>query len=69
MSPLDTAVFWVEYVIRRKEAPHYRSPGTDLPWYQYYLIDVGGLLIFGFISFSYVIILLYTVFKAIFLKF
>ncbi|XP_044255716.1 UDP-glycosyltransferase UGT5-like [Tribolium madens] len=47
MSPLDTAVYWVEYVIRYKGAPHLRSAGADLHWYQYYLVDVAFILLFG----------------------
>ncbi|KYB27842.1 hypothetical protein TcasGA2_TC032756 [Tribolium castaneum] len=53
MSPLDTAVYWVEYVIKYKGAPHLRSVGADLPWYQYYLIDVAVILLFGlFVKFQ-----------------
>ncbi|KAJ4434823.1 hypothetical protein ANN_23394, partial [Periplaneta americana] len=39
-SALDTAIFWTEYVIRHKGAPHLRSAAVDLSWYQYLLIDV-----------------------------
>jgi hypothetical protein len=37
---LDTAVYWVEYVIRHGGAPHLRVAGLDLPWYKYLLLDV-----------------------------
>jgi hypothetical protein len=40
VSPLDTAIYWVEYVIRHGGAPHLRVAGLDLPWYQYFLLDV-----------------------------
>jgi glucuronosyltransferase len=40
MSPLNTAIFWTEYVIRHGGAPHMRSAALDLAWYQYLLIDV-----------------------------
>ncbi|VVC33782.1 UDP-glucuronosyl/UDP-glucosyltransferase [Cinara cedri] len=40
MSPLETAVYWTEYVIRHKGAPHLRSAAVGMPWYQYYLIDI-----------------------------
>lgn len=55
MSPLDTAVYWIEYVIRHKGAPHLRSVAADLPWYQYLLLDVAIafvalILAIGFIS-------------------
>ncbi|CAL8384442.1 unnamed protein product [Arctogadus glacialis] len=31
LSPLDTAVFWIEYVIRNKGAAHLRSASSSLP--------------------------------------
>jgi glucuronosyltransferase len=37
---LDTAILWVEYVMRHKGAEHLRSPLADIPFYQYYLFDV-----------------------------
>ncbi|KAJ3631053.1 hypothetical protein MTP99_012208 [Tenebrio molitor] len=40
VAPLDTAVYWVEYVIRHGGAPHLRVAGLDLPWYKYLLLDV-----------------------------
>lgn len=40
MSPLNTAIFWTEYVIRHGGTPHMRSAALDLAWYQYLLIDV-----------------------------
>ncbi|PNF21497.1 UDP-glucuronosyltransferase 2B31 [Cryptotermes secundus] len=50
-TPLDRAVYWTEYVIRHKGAPHLRSAAADLSWYQYLLLDVilvlstGALLV------------------------
>jgi glucuronosyltransferase len=50
-SALDRAIYWTEYVIKHKGAPHLRSAAADLPWYQYLLLDVlfvlttGGLLL------------------------
>jgi glucuronosyltransferase len=37
-------VYWTEYVIRHKGAPHLRSAALDLAWYQYFLLDVIGVL-------------------------
>jgi len=45
MSPLNTAIFWTEYVIRHGGAPHMRSAALDLAWYQYLLIDVIAFLL------------------------
>ncbi|XP_035375953.1 UDP glucuronosyltransferase 5 family, polypeptide G1 [Electrophorus electricus] len=40
LSSLDTAIFWIEYVLRHKGAPHLRSEGNNLPWYSYHCLDV-----------------------------
>ncbi|XP_018563264.1 UDP-glucuronosyltransferase 2B37 [Anoplophora glabripennis] len=40
VKQLDEAMFWIEYVIRHKGAPHYRSPALNLKWYQRLLLDV-----------------------------
>ncbi|XP_011294798.1 UDP-glycosyltransferase UGT5 isoform X2 [Musca domestica] len=40
MGARETAVYWIEYVIRHKGATHIRSAGLDLKWYQFYLLDV-----------------------------
>ncbi|KAF2900031.1 hypothetical protein ILUMI_06156 [Ignelater luminosus] len=39
---LERAIWWTEYVLRHKGAPHLRSPAIDLPFYQYFLLDVIG---------------------------
>ncbi|KAL0278683.1 UNVERIFIED_CONTAM: hypothetical protein PYX00_000433 [Menopon gallinae] len=44
MSSMNSAIYWTEYVIRYKGAPHLRSAAVHLPWYSEYLLDV--LLIF-----------------------
>ncbi|KAJ8877781.1 hypothetical protein PR048_022237 [Dryococelus australis] len=44
-TPIERAVFWVEYVLRHKGARHLRSAALDLTWYQYYLLDVVAVLI------------------------
>ena len=45
MSALEEAVYWVEYVIKFRGAPFLRSSGVDLPWYQFWLIDVVAFLL------------------------
>ncbi|XP_068443787.1 UDP glucuronosyltransferase 5 family, polypeptide G1 [Clinocottus analis] len=52
MSPMDTAIFWIEYVIRNKGAAHLRSAAFNLPWYSYFCLDVAVFvmaLIGGFV--------------------
>ncbi|XP_050682126.1 UDP-glycosyltransferase UGT5-like isoform X2 [Leptidea sinapis] len=40
MSALDTAVFWLEYVIRNNGAPYMKSPALELNWWAYTMLDV-----------------------------
>lgn len=40
MSPLETAIFWIEYVSRHKGASHLRPVAYSLPWYSYFCLDV-----------------------------
>lgn len=44
-DPLESAVFWIEYVMKYKGAPHLRSAAKDLEWYQYIMLDVFGLML------------------------
>ncbi|KAF1380437.1 hypothetical protein PFLUV_G00163730 [Perca fluviatilis] len=44
MSPMDSAIFWIEYVIRNKGAAHLQSAGFRLPWYSYFCLDVAVLI-------------------------
>ncbi|KAK9891159.1 hypothetical protein WA026_013476 [Henosepilachna vigintioctopunctata] len=59
LPPMDTAVFWVEHVIRHKGGFHLKNYGIRLPWYQYYMVDVIFFLtsiIFSILAFTYIII-------------
>jgi hypothetical protein len=43
--PLDKAIYWVEYVIRHKGAPHLQSAGQELSFLQYHNLDVFGVML------------------------
>ncbi|XP_066537755.1 UDP glucuronosyltransferase 5 family, polypeptide G1 [Hoplias malabaricus] len=45
LSPLDSATFWIEYVLRHKGAQHLRSEANNLPWYSYHCLDVVFFLL------------------------
>ncbi|XP_059192348.1 UDP glucuronosyltransferase 2 family, polypeptide B3 isoform X1 [Centropristis striata] len=45
MSPLDEAVFWIEYTMRNKGAKHLRVQAHELTWYQYHSLDVVAFLL------------------------
>uniref|UniRef100_A0A182WES9 UDP-glucuronosyltransferase n=1 Tax=Anopheles minimus TaxID=112268 RepID=A0A182WES9_9DIPT len=57
-SAMDTAVYWTEYVIRHKGAPHLRYVGADMNFWQRCSLDVFGfvtilsVLLFKLISLS-----------------
>ncbi|XP_071371471.1 UDP-glucuronosyltransferase 2C1-like [Centroberyx affinis] len=40
IKPLDRAVFWIEYVIRHKGAPHLRTQSNKMSWFVYHSFDV-----------------------------
>ncbi|XP_022162079.1 UDP-glucuronosyltransferase 2B9-like isoform X3 [Myzus persicae] len=62
MTPQQSVVYWTEYVIRHKGAPHLKSDALNLTWYQYLLLDViAVLLIFVFL----VAFVVFKVFKCI----
>ena len=41
---MDTAIYWIEYVIRHRGAKHMRYPAADLNFFQYYSLDVMAFL-------------------------
>lgn len=52
MGPVDTAVWWTEYVLRHEDTAHLRPAGNDQYWFVRRQIDVWGTLSVGaFISF------------------
>ncbi|CAH1102049.1 unnamed protein product [Psylliodes chrysocephalus] len=60
IKPMDEILYWVEYIVRHKGAPHLQIAGKNLPWYQYLLLDVV-LLVVLFVTIP--IILLYIICK------
>ncbi|CAB3377025.1 Hypothetical predicted protein [Cloeon dipterum] len=44
-TPLEEAIFWIEYVIRHKGAKHLRPAGQHLNWIQLHSIDVIAFLL------------------------
>lgn len=59
LSPMDTAIYWTEYILRHKGAPHLRSSAVDLPLYQYLLFDV--IVILGSIVTLFLSVFLVTI--------
>lgn len=47
MTPLQTAVYWIEYVIRYDGAKHMQSPAVHLNFFQKNSVDI--LLLFAIV--------------------
>ncbi|XP_068156328.1 UDP-glycosyltransferase UGT5-like [Drosophila tropicalis] len=45
MNPLQTAIWWTEYVLRHKGAPHMRITEHDLSFMKYYKIDLISIVL------------------------
>ncbi|KAF0022522.1 hypothetical protein F2P81_025148 [Scophthalmus maximus] len=45
IKPLDHAMFWIEFVMRHKGAPHLRTESYKMSTIQYYSIDVMAFLL------------------------
>ncbi|XP_030748578.1 UDP-glucuronosyltransferase 2C1-like [Sitophilus oryzae] len=66
MKPMDTAVYWVDYVIRNKGAGHLRVGSIHQKWYQYHLVDMILFLLLSLIVFVNIVkFVLVKVFKAV----
>lgn len=40
LRPEELGAYWVEYVVRHGGAPHLKSHGRLLRWWEYHLVDV-----------------------------
>ena len=57
-TPLETAIYWSEYVIRHRGAKHLQSSGVHLNFLQYHSIDVITFLIV-------IIVIIFMVIKSV----
>ena len=44
-TPLQETCDWIEYVLRHGGARHLKPQVFNIPWYQYYLLDVMAFLV------------------------
>lgn len=54
-SPLRTAIYWIEYVLRYNGARHIRSPAAHLNFYQSWFLDVTVFLLITLILSYYIL--------------
>ncbi|KAL5273665.1 UGT2A1.2 family protein [Megaselia abdita] len=59
LTPLETAIYWVEYVCRHNGAYHLRNSGMDLSFIQYHNIDAIAVL------YGVLFIVLFVIFKVV----
>lgn len=64
-TAMETAIFWIEYVVRHNGAKFMRSPALKLNELQYYNLDVYGFL---FVVTMTILYLLYKILKVLFCK-
>lgn len=60
LTPIETAVYWTEYVIRHKGARHLRSASMDLNWFEYHNVDVLAAFVFAYLLIVIVLIKLFA---------
>ncbi|KAK4872327.1 hypothetical protein RN001_014356 [Aquatica leii] len=65
MTGLERAVWWTEYVLRHNGTRHLKNPIFDIPWYQYYLLDVYAVMLSVVIAFIYICVLILRFFRKI----
>uniref|UniRef100_UPI00001A0C4A UDP glucuronosyltransferase 5 family, polypeptide A1 precursor n=1 Tax=Danio rerio TaxID=7955 RepID=UPI00001A0C4A len=59
LKPLDRAMFWIEFVMRNKGAPHLRTQSFRMSWIEYHSIDVIlTLMVTGFV---FALVIAYTI--------
>lgn len=61
-SSLDTAIYWIEYVIRHKGAHHLKPLTVHMSWYELFSIDVITVYSAVFIIGLYLIVKLVSFF-------
>ncbi|CAH1801037.1 unnamed protein product [Owenia fusiformis] len=60
VSPRETLLYWVNYVIKHDGADHLKSQGMkNLSWYQYFLLDIIGLVLLTLVILAIVCFYLY----------
>lgn len=68
MTGIEKVVWWTEYVIRNGGAQHLRNPAADLPWYQYYLLDVAAACLAFIVVVFIILIALCRILRTLFIR-
>ncbi|XP_012261904.2 UDP-glycosyltransferase UGT5-like [Athalia rosae] len=66
MSPIDTAIWYIEHAVRHPDGP-LSSPGRNMSWVQFHLVDVYAVLGLVFLLVAWILkLLLKTVYNLVF---
>lgn len=53
--PVDRTVYWINYILRHNGAHHLRSAVHTVSLYQYFLLDIAVIALFGSALFCYIL--------------
>ncbi|KAH8242766.1 hypothetical protein KR032_001882, partial [Drosophila birchii] len=62
LGAMDTVMYWIDYIIEHRGAPHLVAAGVNLPWYQFYLLDVVAIIV---LIISLFVIIIYNVIRKV----
>ncbi|KAM9475421.1 UDP-glucuronosyltransferase 2A1-like isoform 1-T1 [Clarias gariepinus] len=48
IKPMDSVIFWLEFVMRHKGAAHLRTESYKMPWYAYHNVDILAFILSAF---------------------
>lgn len=51
LKPMDSIIFWLEFVMRHKGAAHLHTKSYKMPWFAYYNVDIFAFIITVFMIF------------------
>jgi ribosomal protein L22 len=57
-KPVDTALWWVEYVLRNEDTSHLKSHNSKKSWYEKRMLDIWGFMALVLIFGSFAILLI-----------
>lgn len=68
LKPMDSAIFWLEFVMRHKGAAHLRTESYKLPWYSYHCVDVLMLIMILFTAVCLILVLMSKALLKVFVR-
>lgn len=64
MSNLERTIWWIEYVLRHNDTTHLRASDAQLPFYNYYNVDVIVTLLLILSTGVFSVVKLYSCLKS-----